>query len=141
MNGAGYPCSRCDRSKNATVHARFHTDYHEYEPPYQETKRKPLKPRSDEMQTFYEEDRIPLVIAVLERDEGRCKIEAPGCHRYADTVHEIKTRGRFGGIRAPGVNTMENCLAACAHCNRYVSEHSEWAEINGFLESLKGRNQ
>lgn len=128
-------CADCGLVKNNSIH----TYDHDYVKPPKEQKRTYLNPRSEAMKEFYSEERIPLVLEVLERDNGRCQIRAPGCHRYADTVHEILTRGRAGGIRALGVNTAENCVAACAHCNRWVGEHPREAEAMGMLESMKGR--
>lgn len=84
---------------------------------------KPLRRRSRKMEEFYRKVYVPLVLEVLERDHLLCRIQAEGCTRKATTAHEILTRGRGGGIRAKGVATLENMVAACRSCNSWASEH------------------
>jgi hypothetical protein len=106
--------------------------------PAKPKEQKPIAARSDKMDAFYKNERIPLVELVIARANGQCEIQSPWCDRISDwnpiTVHEIATRGREGGIMAPGVNTPENCVAACLYCNRAMSENADWAEEHGFLK-------
>ncbi len=105
--------------------------------PKQPKPRTRLAQRSPKMAAFMVEERIPLVQAVLARSLGQCEVLSPWHERPADwnpvDVHEIATRGREGGIRAPGVNTMENCVAACRRCHEAITDNPEWAEAHGFL--------
>lgn len=98
---------------------------------------KPIAKRSDKMQDFYETERIPLVLAVLARAGYRCEVLSPYHERESDfnpvDVHEIATRGREGGIMAPGVNTEENCIVACRRCHEAIGNDPDWAESKGFL--------
>ncbi len=100
--------------------------------------RKAMNQRSEKMQEFYEDKRIPLVLGVLARSQGRCEVLSPWHERVSDwnpvDVHEIATRGREGGIMAEGVNTPENCVAACRRCHEAITDNPEWAEANGWLK-------
>ncbi len=97
-----------------------------------------LKPRSAKMAAFVKDERIPLVQAVLARSLGQCEVMSPWHERVSDwnpvDVHEIATRGREGGIMAEGVNTMENCVAACRRCHEAITNEPEWAESAGWLK-------
>lgn len=102
------------------------------------SKRTAIAPRSDKMVAFYAEERVPLALEVLARDGYICQLRTPA-HKVTSesnpmTVHEVKTRGRHGGIRAPGVNVAANCKAACQLCNGWASEHPQEAEAMGILE-------
>lgn len=132
-------CLACQKKRSHLDHSRGVCRYEKPPGAFATKPRKRVNPRSAVMKAFYTEERIPLVKAVLIRDSWNCRIKAPGCTVRATTVHEVKTRGRFGGIRAPGVNTLENAYAACERCNGYVSEHAVWAKENGWLASSTGR--
>lgn len=99
--------------------------------------RKAITPRSEKMAEFYKNERIPLNEFVIARAGGQCEIVSPWHERIADwnpiTVHEIRTRGREGGIMAEGVNDPDNCVAACLRCNQAMSENADWAEAHGWL--------
>lgn len=133
---------RCGAARGHAVHIKALglPDYHDWETckiPDEPKKPKALKPRSDKMATFYSEQRIPLVQLVLARAGNRCEVVSPWHERESDwnpvDVHEIATRGREGGIMAPGVNTPENCVAACRRCHDAISNNPDWAEEHGFL--------
>lgn len=105
--------------------------------PKEPKRRKAIAQRSDKMQAFYEEQRIPLVQAVLARALGRCEVVSPWHERVSDwnpvDVDEIATRGREGGIMAEGVNTMENCVAMCRRCHEAKSTDPQWFIEHGYL--------
>jgi len=66
----------------------------------------------------YRTQRVPLVKATL-AGAPLCQLILPGCTGLADTVHEVKPRGRGGSITNPA-----NVLPACASCNDGASnEH------------------
>lgn len=86
------------------------------------------------MAAFYRDERVPLIEQVMARAGGQCEVKwDERCRGRAEGVHEILTRGRGGGIRGDGVNTMENCLAACHWCNEQVSLHSTEALARGLI--------
>lgn len=133
---------RCGVGVNHPVHLKALgiPGYHSWEScrlPVEPKPQKPMAKRSDKMQDFYETERIPLVLAVLARAGYRCEVLSPYHERESDfnpvDVHEIATRGREGGIRAPGVNTEENCIAACRRCHEAITNDPDWAESKGFL--------
>lgn len=128
-------CARCTKGRNHLDHSRGLCEYLAAKAKPKEAKQ--LAPRSPKMSTFYREERLPLNEAVMARDGYQCIVLSPWHERLADynplTVHEIATRGREGGIRAPGVNTMENCVSACLRCNQAISENPEWALEHGWL--------
>jgi 5-methylcytosine-specific restriction endonuclease McrA len=93
------------------------------------TRSGPLRPRSARMQRIYRTQRIPLVKATL-AGEPLCQLILPGCTGLADTVHEVKPRGRGGSITDPA-----NCLPACRSCNDGASnEHIGEAQARGLLK-------
>lgn len=133
---------KCGVGKNHAVHIKAlgHPAYHEWETckvGKEPARRQPIAARSTEMADYYMQERIPLVEYVIARDGGQCQIVSPWHERVADwnplTVHEIRTRGREGGIMAEGVNDPANCVAACLRCNQAVSENADWAEAHGWL--------
>lgn len=127
-------CDSCGQKRTHLDHSRGVCEYAKPPSAFASKPRKRPNPRSVVMAAFYREQRVPLVKAVLIRDGGLCQLHSPVCVKGGEmTVHEVKTRGRFGGIRAKGVNVMENCYTACGPCNSYASEHPRWAEANGFL--------
>lgn len=133
---------RCGVGRNHAVHIKAlgHPAYHDWNEckvSSEPKKQKPIAPRSERMDEFYKTERIPLVEFVIARAGGQCEIVSPWHERVADwnpiTVHEIRTRGREGGIMAEGVNDPDNCVAACLRCNQACSENPEWAESKGWL--------
>lgn len=128
-------CGRCGRKRAHLDHSRGVCEYVALaaEP----KKRKAVNPMSDDMKAFVVEERRPLREQVFARDGWQCVILSPWHERLADwnplTVHEKATRGREGGIRAEGVNTLENCVSACLRCNVAMSENPDWAEAHGWL--------
>lgn len=133
---------RCGAARGHAVHIKAlgHPQYHDWagcKIPPEPKKPKAIAPRSEKMQEFYVTQRVPLVQLVLARANGRCEVLSPYHERESDwnpvDVHEIATRGREGGIMAEGVNTPENCIAACRRCHEAISNDPDWAESKGFL--------
>jgi hypothetical protein len=133
---------RCGAGRNHPIHVRAlglpgNHDWSTCKVPPEPKKPKAIPSRSEKMQTFYTEQRIPLVQLVLARAGYRCEVLSPYHERESDfnpvDVHEIATRGREGGIMAEGVNTPENCVAACRRCHDAISNDPDWAEEHGFL--------
>ncbi len=129
-------CARCGKGINHLDHSRgvcaFVKLAKEPKPV------KPLAQRSQRMAEFYREERIPLVQLVMARAGGRCEVLSPWHERESDwnpvDAHEIATRGREGGIMADGVNTPENCVAACRRCHQAITDNPDWAESAGWLK-------
>jgi len=73
-------------------------------------------------------ERSETRIKVFERS-SRCEagIE-PMCSYHATDVHEIKTRARGGSI-----TDVENCLALCRNCHRYITDNPAWSLEHGFV--------
>jgi hypothetical protein len=97
-------------------------------------KRSRLNPRSKKMAKFYKEVRVPYVKQAVGNGRRPCAIQSPDCTNFVQGVHERLTRGRGAGIIA--VHKEGNLVPCCHSCNRYVSEHSNWAEEQGWL--IKG---
>ena len=97
-------------------------------------KRSRLNARSKKMAKFYKEVRVPYVKQAVGNGRKHCIIRSPDCTHFVQGVHERLTRGRGGGIIA--VHKEDNLVPCCHSCNRYVSEHSNWAEEQGWL--IKG---
>lgn len=138
---------KCGVGRNHAVHIKAlgHPAYHDWElckVGKEPAKRQPIAARSEKMAEFYRTDRRELIDRVNARDGFQCVILSPWHERLADwnplTVHEIRTRGREGGIMAEGVNTDENCVSACLRCNQAMSENADWAEAHGWLLPASG---
>ena len=96
-------------------------------------KRSRLNPRSKKMAKFYKEVRVPAVIAVIGDMKRPCPVKSQVCTHYIQSIHEILSRGRAGGIivaHKPG-----NIIGTCHACNSYISSHPQWAKDNGWLVS------
>jgi hypothetical protein len=97
-------------------------------------KRSRLNARSKKMAKFYKEVRVPYVKQAVGNGRKPCAIQSPDCTHFVQSVHERLTRARGGGIMK--VHQEENLVPCCFSCNSYVSEHSIWAEEQGWL--IKG---
>ena len=66
--------------------------------------------------------------AVFERT-SRCEANVePYCSYHATDVHEIKTRARGGSI-----TDVDNCLALCRSCHRFITDNPAFALEHGFV--------
>lgn len=103
--------------------------------------KKPMKPRSDKTTKKYREERIPLVKRLLS--------ERPWCQAcvvFADVdgvvwfrprpsrdLHEIKSRGRTGGVNSDEWLDPENILCLCRECHTRITDNPKQAGELGFL--------
>jgi 5-methylcytosine-specific restriction endonuclease McrA len=63
----------------------------------------------------------------IEAAGGACQMAVPGvCTRRAVTGHHRLPRARGGP------DTIDNCVACCHACHRYVTDHPSWAYERGF---------
>ena len=101
----------------------------------------PMKPRSDKTAKKYREERIPLVKRLLE-ERPWCE----ACAAYAGLderawfrpnpsvdCHEIKSRGRTGGVNSTEWLDPENIMTVCRKCHTRITEQVKEAEALGFL--------
>jgi hypothetical protein len=66
--------------------------------------------------------------AVFDRSQ-RCEaVIEPYCSYHATDVHEIKTRARGGSI-----TDIDNCLALCRGCHRFITDNPAFALEHGFV--------
>jgi hypothetical protein len=86
---------------------------------------KGLRSRSAATQKAYRDERVPLVIAILE-ERPWCELQFPGCTARATCVDEIKQRSRGGSITDPA-----NLAASCIPCNGYKEDHPAEALARG----------
>ena len=107
--------------------------------------KKKLAPRSKKAKKLYKEKRVPLVQRLL--------AERPWCEaclvfaehdglvgvrvRKSQDLHEIRSRGRTGGINSDEWLDEENILCVCRQCHNRITDNSKEAEALGLL---KGRN-
>jgi hypothetical protein len=67
-------------------------------------------------------------MAVFSRS-SRCEANVePICSYHATDVHEIKTRARGGSI-----TDVNNCLALCRNCHRFITDNPAWALEHGYV--------
>ena len=105
--------------------------------------KKKIPTRSKKAQKLYREKRIPLVKKLLE--------ERPWCEAHAlfaeldgktfyrvapsQDLHEIKPRGRTGGIHSDEWLAEENIMCVCRPCHTRITEDkNEEATKLGFLK-------
>ncbi len=86
---------------------------------------KGLRYRSPKAAKIYRDERVPLVVAILE-ERPWCELRFPGCSGRATVVDERKQRSRGGSITDPA-----NLIAACTLCNGYKEDHPAEAEARG----------
>jgi hypothetical protein len=72
----------------------------------------------------------------LAKGEVACQIQAPGCTRVAEHIHESATRGKSGGLDA-AIRKGTLLFDACDSCNSYCSENQVWAMERGFIERAR----
>lgn len=73
-------------------------------------------------------ERTETRMAVFERS-SRCEANIePLCSYHATDVHEIKTRARGGSI-----TDVNNCLALCRACHRFITDNPAWALEHGYV--------
>lgn len=84
----------------------------------------PLRRRSKKTAKVYREQRIPLVIELLQ--------DSPLCERClkatATDVHELKSRARGGSIL-----DRDNLAVLCRPCHSWVTTHPKEATDEGWL--------
>ena len=128
-------CARCGERKNHMNHVGDTWDHDWVNP-----KKPGLKPRSDKMERFYRTERRPDVAEAVGDGTNPCQAQVDPviCTGYVETIHEIETRARAGGIirahRIPG-----NRLPCCNACNEWLSEHPLEAEELGLLSPATRR--
>jgi 5-methylcytosine-specific restriction endonuclease McrA len=87
---------------------------------------KPIKHRSAKTEKIYRTRRRNLVAKLL--------AERPICQRCANErsqdIHELKSRARGGSI-----TDIENLVALCRNCHRWVTENPKQALEQGWLKS------
>jgi hypothetical protein len=101
----------------------------------------PLKPRSEKTAKKYKEERIPLVKRLL-KERPWCE----ACKVYAQVdgvvwfrprpsrdLHEIRSRGRTGGVHSDEWLDPENILCVCRECHTRITDQVKEAEALGFL--------
>lgn len=104
---------------------------------------KQLRPRSAKAQQLYREKRVPLVKKLLEERPWceACPIyaEHDGIQFYrvqpSCDLHEIKSRGRTGGIHSEEWLDETNILCVCRECHRRITDHPDEAKNLGLLKS------
>ncbi len=74
----------------------------------------------------YDADWERLRLAILRRDQWRCRIDGPGCTRLATSVDHIVPLA-LGGARLDPANLR----AACGHCNSARGARTESASVTG----------
>ena len=105
-----------------------------------ELKKTPLKFRSEKTQKLYTEERIPLVKRLLK--------ERPWCEacpvfaahdkvvkrvRPSVDLHEIKTRGRTGGVNSKEWLDETNILCVCRLCHDRIGDDPRLSKELGLL--------
>lgn len=101
----------------------------------------PIKARSEKTAKKYREERVPLVKRLLE--------ERPWCEacaayakldgkawfrpRPSKDLHEIRSRGRTGGVNSNEWLDPENILCVCRECHTRITDQVKEAEALGFL--------
>lgn len=103
---------------------------------------KQLRPRSEKAQQLYREKRIPLVKKLLS-ERPWCE----ACPKYAEfdgtqffrvrasvDLHEIKSRGRTGGIHGEEWLDESNILCVCRECHIRITNYPDTAESIGLLK-------
>jgi hypothetical protein len=104
---------------------------------------KQLRPRSNKAQQLYKDKRVPLVKRLL-AERPWCE----ACPVYAEVdqlqfyrirssvdLHEMKSRGRTGGIHGEEWLDETNILCVCRECHRRITDFPEEAEALGLLKS------
>lgn len=103
---------------------------------------KQLRPRSAKAQQLYKEKRIPLVKKLLSERPWceACPIYAEHDNRQFFRVqpscdlHEIKSRGRTGGIHSEEWLDEANIMCVCRGCHRRITDNPKEAEALGLLK-------
>lgn len=103
---------------------------------------KQLRPRSEKAQQLYREKRVPLVKKLL-AERPWCE----ACPKYAEfdgkqffrvrasvDLHEIKSRGRTGGIHGEEWLDESNILCVCRECHIRITNYPDTAESIGLLK-------
>ena len=74
----------------------------------------------------YDADWERLRLAILRRDQWRCRIDGPGCTHRATSVDHIVPLA-LGGARLDPANVR----AACRHCNSALGARMTFASVHG----------
>lgn len=85
-----------------------------------------LNYRSKKRAALYKDERIPIVIAMLEAKPicERCKVAK------SSDIHELKSRARGGSITDP-----KNLSALCRPCHSWITTHPADATAEGWLRN------
>ncbi len=87
-----------------------------------------LRPRSKKMAKKYRDERVPFVVAMLEKNP-RCQADVQGvCKIWAVHIHEPLQRSAAGSITDP-----ENAMAVCGDCHRYIHANIPESREKGWL--------
>ena len=103
--------------------------------------RTPMKPRSKKTAKKYKEERIPLVMRLLkerpwcEACAAYAKLDGKAWFRPNPSTdcHEIRSRGRTGGVNSTEWLDPENVMCVCRTCHNRITNKVEEAEQLGFL--------
>lgn len=101
----------------------------------------PLKPRSEKTAKKYREERVPLVKRLLkerpwcEACEAYAKLDEKAWFRPRPSkdLHEIRSRGRTGGVNSDEWLDPENIMCVCRECHTRITNQVKEAEALGFL--------
>lgn len=135
-------CARagCGLVKNAGVHggSAYEHDFEDPRPRWQGKKRKSINPRSEKMQDYYDNVRIPAVEAIQGTPcEARISDQIPvvwECDGAAVDIHEIVSRSQAGSLPlAVELGTMN----VCRKCHDWITQHPREAKAMGFRMSRK----
>ena len=136
---------QCLQSRNGARHYGHDAD-HDYEGEKKAgfgSTRAPLAPRSEKRERYYADHRVPAVKKAVGDGRQTCGLMheldgalryiqvSPVCTGWVEGIHEVASRGRFGGLEAAlkAGPTVDCCHA----CNRYWSEHAKESEATGLL--------
>ena len=110
--------------------------------------RAPLNPRSEKRERYYADHRVPAVKNAVGDGRRPCGLlheldgtlreitPSPVCTGWVEGIHEVASRGRFGGLKA--ALKAGPTIDCCHACNRWWSEHSKEAEAAGLLMKNRG---
>ena len=108
---------------------------HDYRKPERKKRREAMAAHSDKMQRYYDEERIPEVIAIQGAPcEVRLSDRVSVGQRYRCTgsavdIHEVVRRSQAGGL-IPAL--QHGTLATCRACHDWISRHPAGARALGY---------
>ena len=125
---SGKPCYDCEGKRTAGVHSKHHPEYH----PYRDSTEPGLKHVSAGMSEFRRTSGYDKAVKAAEGSP--CQVQSPECTGTAEHLHEIKSRGRHGGLRG-AYRGPEDGTPCCDACNAYIGQNPVWAAEQGWLKS------